>query len=228
MKLSPFPVDQETLNRIRPLQARDVPHVARLHRAAMGDSLWARLGDGFLTRLYQGLLTHPAFRGFVYEEDGRPRGFIAGSLDGRAMFRSVFLRRGPALALTIVPALLKDPALARLLLQTFSYFGRSGVGGTENIKAESLFCSFEPDLRGKRIAGLINKVLFDEIAAAGHRHVKITTEDNNRGAVRQLSSWGFEEAGRFDFYGKRMITWRLDLLKCERVKPVSRYNLEKR
>jgi hypothetical protein len=192
----------------------------------MGNSLWARLGSGFLAGLYRGLIEHPSFRGFVYEEDGRVRGFIAGSADGRAMFRWVFLRHGFALALRAVPGLLKSPKVTLPLLQTFSYFGRSGVGGSDDIPAESLFCSFEPNLRGKRISGLINKVLFDEMAAAGHRFLKITTEDDNAGAVRQLTSWGFEIAGRFDFYGKKMITWRLDLQQCERVEPVSRYTLE--
>jgi len=201
----------------------DITDVVRLHRAAMGDSLWARLGAPFLSSLYRGLLAHPTFRGFVYEERGKVRGFIAGSLDGHAMFRSVFLSKGAMLALRCLPALVRDPSVALLLLQTFSYFGRSGVGGTDRIRAESLFCSFEPNLRGKRISGLINKVLFDEMAAMGHRELKITTEEGNQGAVRQLTSWGFVDAGRFDFYGKRMITWRLDLLECERVEPISRY-----
>ena len=55
------------------------------------------------------------------------------------------------------------------------------------------------ELRGRRISGLINKLLFDRLAARGHRFVKITTEADNRGAIRQLSSWGFEELGRFRF-----------------------------
>jgi hypothetical protein len=56
------------------------------------------------------------------------------------------------------------------------------------VRAESMFCSFEPHLRGTRVSGAINKVLFDELAARGHRYVKITTEADNEGAVRQLSS----------------------------------------
>ena len=53
----------------------------------------------------------------------------------------------------------------------------------------------------------------------GHSSLKITTEIDNLGAVRQLTSWGFERLEEFDFYGKRMVVWRLDLLNNERVEP---------
>ena len=85
------------------------------------------------------------------------------------------------------------------------------------MRAESLFCSFEADLRGRRVSGHINKVLFDELAARGHRQVKITTEVDNPGSNRQLRAWGFEEAGRFRFYGKDMVTLVLDLQRSPRV-----------
>ena len=80
-RLNPFPVDPDVLSRIRPMQWRDLSRVATLHRAAMGNSLWARLGLDFLTAVYRGLITHPSFIGFVYEEGSRVRGFIAGSSD---------------------------------------------------------------------------------------------------------------------------------------------------
>ena len=221
--LKPFPVDAEILSRIRSMESADVAEVARLHGAAMGNSLWALLGLRFLRALYRSLVQHPDFRGFVYEESGRVRGFIAGSLDGRRMFREIFQRRAPALAIAALPGMIRRPSLVRPLLQTTNYFSRSSTRVGEDVVAESLFCSFEPDLRGRKVSGHINKVLFDEIAAMGHRALKITTEIDNVGAVRQLTSWGFERLGEFDFYGKRMLIWRLDLVNHERVEPVRRH-----
>ena len=221
--LKPFPVDPEVLSRIRTMGRADVNDVARLHRAAMGVSLWSQLGERFLRTLYRCLIGHPDFRGFVYEESGRIRGFIAGSTNGMRMFRELFVRRAPVLLLTALPGLLRRPALAVHLLGTASYFSRARVRFGEEVMAESMFCSFEPDLRGVRVSGLINKVLFDEMAAMGHRYLKITTETDNLGAVRQLTSWGFERLGEFDFYGKRMLVWRLDLLNNERVEPIRRH-----
>jgi hypothetical protein len=213
----PFEVDAEVLAHIRPMRVRDVPSVARQHAAAMGQSSWAQLGTRFLDALYAALLADPRFVGFVYEEDGRVRGFIAGTTDADRMMRAVFRARWGRLALAAVPAL--RPRLAWKLVETARYKDRSGAG----IAAESLFCSFEEHLRGKRVSGHINKVLFDELLSRGHKEVKITTEVDNEGANRQLQSWGFEERGRFAFYGKRMVTYVLDLERSPRVEAVSRW-----
>lgn len=216
-QLTPFEVDPEVRRRIRPMRPGDVDAVARLHAAAMGHSLWAQLGEPFLRRLYRALLTHPDFLGFVYVEGGRPRGFIAGTTDGPRMMGEVGRSWAGPLALATLRGLTGRPSALRPLLQTLRYFRHSGVDAVGDVRAESMFCSFEPDLRGRRVSGLINKVLFDALAAAGHRHVKITTDADNRGAARQLTSWGFEDVGSFDFYDKPMTVWRLDLLQCERV-----------
>ncbi len=218
--IKPFPVDPDVLASIRPIQFRDAPRVAELHAAAMGNSLWAQLGVPFLTNLYRALVDIHTFLGFVYVEDGQVKGFIAGSTDTRAMYAEVLRRRWAFLAPVAALGVLRRPLALRPLLQTASYFGASGA---EDVPGESLFCSFVPELRGKRVSGHINKVLFDELRARGHTHVKITTEVDNEGANRQLRSWGFEEAGRFTFYGKSMVTYVLDLVACPRVEPVSRH-----
>ena len=66
-------------------------------------------------------------------------------------------------------------------------------------------------------------MLFDELLARGHSAVKVTTETDNEGANRQLQSWGFEDRGRFRFYGKEMVLYVLDLNASDRVEPVSRH-----
>lgn len=205
---------------IRPMLAIDVARVAQLHHAAMGESLWAKLGEPFLRNLYQGLLDNDRFMGFVYLEAGEVMGFIAGSTDADAMMSEVFASRWLPLGLSALSALRKPRVLLKLL-ETARYFDKSAAGA--DIPAESLFCSFVPELRGRRISGHINKVLFDELLARGHRHVKITTEVSNDGANRQLRSWGFEERGQFVFYGKDMITYVLDLEASDRVDAVSRH-----
>lgn len=218
--IKPFPIDADVMRRIRPLQFRDAHRVAELHHAAMGNSLWAKLGHRFLTELYKALVDSPYFIGFVYVEDNEVKGFIAGSTDTEAMFKDIQRRRwmflGPAAAIGV----LRNPRVLVQLAQTARYFGTSGA---EGVRAESLFCSFVPNLRGKRVSGHINKVLFDELAARGHNSVKITTEIDNEGANRQLQSWGFEQVHHFSFYGKNMVTYVLNLATCPRVEPVSRH-----
>lgn len=219
-RVNPFPVDADVMKRIRPMQYRDAERVAELHCAAMGNSLWAMLGESFLAALYRALVDSPLFLGFVYVEDGEIKGFIAGSLDTSAMYRFVLRRRAAFVAPQALKGLLKRPAVGVKLLETARYFG---VSGADDVPAESLFCSFVPDLRGKRVSGHINKVLFDELSSRGRTHVKVTTEVDNEGANRQLTSWGFEQRGTFRFYGKDMVTYVLDLAASPRVEPVSRH-----
>ena len=196
----------------------DAESVAELHHAAMGNSTWALLGKPFLKALYTSLIDDENFLGFVYESDGTVGGFIAGSQNTDAMLANTFRRSWPVLALKAFPKVLR-PSVLWKLIQTHRY---SEIAGGSDI-AESLFCSFKKDLRGKRISGHINKVLFDELLARGHQLVKITTEVDNVGANRQLTSWGFEEQGQFAFYGKDMVLYTLNLRKSDRVESISRH-----
>jgi len=218
MSPRPFAVDDEVMSRIRPMAALDAIAVADLHYAAMGKSTWAQLGLRFLRALYTSLIDDDRFLGFVYEEDRTVRGFIAGSQDTDAMMADTFRRMWPVLGWAALPRVL-SPSMISKLIQTHRY---TAVSGSEGIP-ESLFCSFERGLRGKRISGHINKVLFDELLARGHSEVKVTTETDNEGANRQLQSWGFEDRGRFHFYGKDMVLYVLDLNASDRVDPVSRH-----
>ena len=218
MSPRPFEVDPSVMACIRPMRATDTDRVAQLHHAAMGTSLWATLGLRFLQAVYRILIDDDQFLGFVYEEEEHIGGFIAGSQDTEAMLKRTFGRAWLALGMASLPAALKPRTLQKLL-QTARYTDTSGGAHM----AESLFCSFEPALRGRRISGHINKVLFDELLARGHTAVKITTEVDNEGANRQLTSWGFVDAARFEFYGKPMVRYELDLESSERVSPVSRH-----
>lgn len=216
----PFPVDPAVMDRIRPMQFRDAARVAELHHAAMGRSTWARLGRPFLVALYRVLVDAPGFLGFVYVEDGSVRGFIAGTTDTREMYRHIRRHRAHLLAGPAVLGIVRSPRLGIELFQTQRYFSDDTA---RDVSAESLFCSFEPELRGTRVSGHVNKVLFDELLARGHARVKVSTEVDNIGANRQLQSWGFEVAGRFSFYGKGMVTYVLDLAGSPRVEAVSRH-----
>lgn len=221
--IKPFPLDPTVMSSIRALRMVDVDRVAELHQAAMGNSLWAKLGQRFLSQLYRGLVNNRRFLGFVYEEDGRVRGFIAGSTDAGAMMNEVFKASWFLLGPAALPRALQ-PQVLRHLLTTARYFAASdSVLKDQPVAAESLFCSFEPDLRGKRVSGHINKVLFDDMLARGIQAVKVTTEVDNEGANRQLQSWGFADRGHFTFYGKDMVTYVLDLPNCDRVEPVLRH-----
>lgn len=215
---------------LRPMQARDAPAVAELHHAAMGESLWARLGIGFLTQLYRNLIDSEGFIAFVYEADHKEgvRGFIAGATDPDRVMSATFRRAWFLLGPAALPHGLR-PSVLKRLVHTARYSSASSVAGLPSgVLPESLFCSFAPELRGKRIAGHANKALFDDLLSRGYDHVKITTDTSNSAAARQLHSWGFDEVGEFKFYGKPMQAWLLDLKTSPRVEPIGRHPMLER
>ena len=214
--IRPFVANIEVLSAIRPMHKEDIPRVAHLHKAAMGNSLWGTLGERFLRNIYRGMLSSPLFLGFVYEQNGQIEGFIAGSEDLPAMMKSVALSSGHRLLISAVLGITNKDTLTKLL-RTAQYFRASTEELGQDIKAESMFCSFTPQTRGKKISGHINKVLFETLLARGHQHIKITTETDNVGANRQLKSWGFQDQGHFHFYGKEMICYTLNLSTSPRL-----------
>ena len=216
--IRPFVVNAEVLDNIRPMNKADIPRVAQLHKAAMGNSLWATLGERFLRNIYHGMLKSPLFLGFVYEQNGTIEGFIAGSEDLPVMMKYVAISSGHRLFICALLGITNRDTIKKLL-KTAQYFRASTEALGQDIKAESMFCSFTPQTRGKKISGHINKVLFETLLARGHTYIKITTETDNIGANRQLKSWGFQNQGHFHFYGKEMVCYTLDLTTSPRLTP---------
>ncbi len=223
-EIQPLKYDPAWLDDIRSMDQSDVRDVARMHASGMGDTLWGKLGEAFLERIYSAMIGDKDFVGFVYVENDQVAGFIAGSANGPEMMRRVRKMSFFALASAAIKGALKNPGVIPRLAATPFYFRRSDPKLGMQVRAESYFCYFEKHLRGKRISGLINKVLFDELLARGHKFVKITTEADNEGSNRQLASWGFEKRGSFRFYGKDMVVYVLDLIESPRVEAISRHS----
>ncbi|MCB9489744.1 MAG: hypothetical protein H6684_13510 [Deltaproteobacteria bacterium] len=221
--LPPLQLDPRWYNHVRPLMRGDVTTVAELHAKGMGTTLWGSFGRHFLEALYRAMLDDPDFVAFVFEENRIVRGFIVGSTDGSNMMKRTFRKAFWKLLPHVVKAGYRDPALIREALATPRYFAKSATDSRARDAAESFFCYIQEEWRGTRISGLMNKFLFDELLFRGFQRVKITTEADNDGALRQLDSWGFEPVGEFEFYAKKMTTHLLELHICSRVQPVRRH-----
>lgn len=217
-QITPFPVDPAVMAAIRPMAAKDIEQVSIQHHTSMDHSLWGKLGLPFLRALYRELLDDPRFSAYVYEEDGVIKGFIAGSSDIKLMFASVMRKGFKRLLLPCLLGILRNPSVVLHLLATPLYFRRTDL--EQEARAESLFCSFQAELRGRRISGHINKVLFDELHRRGCRFVKITTEESNLASRRQLEHWGFKIQRKFHFYGRTRLIWLMDMDSNPRLDPL--------
>ena len=79
--MSSLPPTETPVVSLRVMELRDVPLAVRLHRLNLPAGFFVELGDRFLERYYRTFLTSPAAVALVAEVDGRPAGFLVGSMD---------------------------------------------------------------------------------------------------------------------------------------------------
>ena len=95
----------------------DVQRVSHLHAQAMGDSLWAKLGESFLQEVYKALLCTEEALGFVYEIENSIEGFILGSTNTSEMMQSAFKQRGFQMGIGAIKGI-RNPSVLRTILET--------------------------------------------------------------------------------------------------------------
>lgn len=105
--------------RVRPARPADLVRTARVHRRALPDGFFARLGTAFLRRYHATFVASPRATLLVAEdEDHEVVGFLAGTVDNAEHYRSVVQGRPIGLVLSGVAALLRDRRLAAEFVRT--------------------------------------------------------------------------------------------------------------
>ncbi|GAA1439143.1 GNAT family N-acetyltransferase [Nocardiopsis tropica] len=79
--MSSIPPTETPVVSLRVMELRDVPIAVHLHRLNLPAGFFVELGDRFLERYYRTFLTSPAAVALIAEVNGRPAGFLVGSLD---------------------------------------------------------------------------------------------------------------------------------------------------
>ena len=126
-------------------------------------------GRNFLYQLYKGiLLCRLGF--FVFaNSDSRVKGFVLGCTDSTKLM-SVIFRRFWIFAKSIIPVILKNPALITKLFETIFYSRKEGV----KIKAELLVIAVEAKSRSKSIGSILVEKLNNEFKKQGILEYKVT------------------------------------------------------
>ena len=94
------------------------------------------------------------------------------------------------------------------LLKTAQYFQASTEELGQDIKAESMFCSFT-QTRGKKSQDTSIKFSLKRFWPEDINTSRSQPETDNVGANRQLKSWGFQSQGTFHFMEKKWFATRL-------------------
>jgi GNAT superfamily N-acetyltransferase len=105
---------------LRPATVGDLAFSAALQARALEHGFFVSLGPRFLRAYHRTFLDSPHAAAFVAEIAGQPVGILLGTLEPAAHRRWVLQRRGLALVVLAVPAMLARPIVAARFLRTRS------------------------------------------------------------------------------------------------------------
>lgn len=180
--------------RVRRAVAADAPFCALLHRDGISSGFLSSLGLGFLTLLYELMISDPDSVVLVAEDGSGQVGFVSGAVDTGRLYKRFIKRRGVAAALRALPALIR-PSAVRKLWETVRY-GAEGAAGAA-VSAELLSMAVVPERRGRGIGAMLQERLFAEMAVG---RMKVVVGSSNLGAVAAYRKAGFVPAGRIQVH----------------------------
>ncbi len=182
--------------RIRAGTVADSTAAARLHAEGITTGFLPLLGTRFLRRLYRRIVCEPGSFLIVAErDDGTVAGFIAGSEDTRALYRSFLRHDGIVAAAPVAGRLLRH---WRRVAETLAH-GSSG-GGAPGRGAELLAVAVDPPGHGQGIGGSLVTAFLDEITRRGVTDAYVVVGEDNPAAVALYRGAGFHTADRFELH----------------------------
>jgi ribosomal protein S18 acetylase RimI-like enzyme len=170
----------------------DAAAAAALHAGQISEGFLAFLGPRFLGRLYRRIARTPSCFLLVVEDDGATAGFLAGSTDVRALYRSFVLRDGVAAALACGGRLLRS---WRRVMETL----RHGTGGSGS-GTELLAMAVDPTARGRGAGTLLVEGFLAEVGRRGQRAAFVVVAADNEAAVALYGRNGFRMIERFELH----------------------------
>jgi ribosomal protein S18 acetylase RimI-like enzyme len=183
---------------VQPLTVDHAQRIAEIHAQALAGDFLPSLGIPFLAELYRGILGLGLGFGFVTVNDG-VSGFVLGSDDTSALFRTVMLKRAIPLGLRLLPALVRRPALLRNIIQTFTYPEQEGK---VPVAAELVVIAVDATVRGQGQGAALCNALEADFRRRSITRYKVTVNQSNDGANRFYQRQGFQLADRFRLYDR--------------------------
>jgi ribosomal protein S18 acetylase RimI-like enzyme len=184
----------------------DAAAAARLHADEISEGFLSFLGPGFLTHLYRRISLSPSSFLIVAEADDHVVGFIAGSCDVTALYRSFVWRDGIRASLGVARRLVLG---WRRVLETLRHGAGDGAGTGEG--TELLAIAVDPSHQGRGIGkGLVDSFL-SEVDRTGGSTAYVIVATGNSGAIDLYRRAGFVAAAEFELHaGSRSLLLQWD------------------
>jgi ribosomal protein S18 acetylase RimI-like enzyme len=172
--------------------AQDAAAAAALHAGQIGEGFLTLLGPAFLRMLYRRVARTPGSFLLVVDDGASTVGFLAGSTDVAALYRSFVLRDGVAAAVTCAGRLVRS---WRRVLETL----RHGTGGAAT-GAELLAIAVDPSARRRGVGALLVGEFLAETVRRRQDAAHVVVGADNEPAVALYRAAGFRTAERFEMH----------------------------
>jgi ribosomal protein S18 acetylase RimI-like enzyme len=187
----------------------DVVLAAALHSSEISEGFLPSLGPRFLARLYRRVVRSPRSFLLVALDAGEVVGFVAGTEDVRALYRSFLLHDGAIATLAALPRVTRS---WRRVLETFRYGTAAGEheGRQDLPPAELLAIAVAPGARGRGAGFLLVEALTAEFARRGIRAIRVVVGADNESAIRLYERCGFKTAAGVEVHkgtASQVLTW---------------------
>jgi len=170
----------------------DAGAAADLHARQISEGFLTFLGPRFLRRLYRRVTRTPGCFLLVVEEKGETVGFLAGSTNVAALYRSFVWHDGLAVALASGGRFLRS---WRRVLETLRHgAGDAGEG------AELLAVAVDPMARGRGVGTLLVKGFLTEVERRRGCAAHVVVASDNETAIALYRRTGFRTVKRFELH----------------------------
>lgn len=173
----------------------DAAAAAGLHAGQISEGFLSRLGPRFLTRLYRRITTSPNSFLLIAEDAGTTVGFIAGSTDVSALYRTFLWRDGVAAAILAGPQLITR---WRQVVETLRHGTSGGTGAGRG--AELLAVAVDRDRRNRGAGWELVTSFLAEVSSRGETAAHVVVGADNERAVTIYRRAGFEAVERFELH----------------------------
>jgi len=195
---------------VRTATPSDARPAAHLHATRISQGFLSSLGEGFLVRLYRRISVAPGSFLLVAVDPGAPQashggehetdrgdvaGFIAGSSDVGALYRSFLLHDGVMAGLSAAPRLVRN---WRRVLETLRHGAEDGAGVGRG--PELLAVAVDPAASGRGIGTALVAAFLAEVTSAGDTAAHVVVGADNNRAIALYRSAGFIMGDTFELH----------------------------
>lgn len=186
---------------LTPMRAAHVPEVVDVHLRSFPGFVLTTLGARFLRTYYRSVARDASATSFVAMAQGRVVGFVVGSSDPAGFYRRLLLRRWWAFGLAAVPAVLRRPRTAQLVMAALQHPGRQAAGAEH---AGLFSIAVAPGLQRQGVGALLVDLFCRAAESRGATSVELETDaEDNEGANAFYRARGFTESRRYVAAGNR-------------------------